>query len=320
MAPGLRAAPCDCNRDTPGAELNRESVLRDLVTGRFDRFPAAFYEQRLAIAQQKLFLDPQNWEAYGKGASALEQLGRTDEAQALLDAMAEALDQKGQAAPAEARQALAFQRGTIWLHAFFRSPSEATLERARRSLEQAEALRATEVESPYPMTAVRALRVPRGEEPLGDFFGLERFLRRQYGQVSFIRGLSEAELAGRIRLLSAALAYGPGCETPLLLLTMNRAFELQGTVALAPFAALRCQELLPLEERAMFLEEAWLLSRLESTDSKLGTFFQQIRDWSKGWQVRRWQAIEEQLAKGWHPDSHSEDFWEPLREAGLIRY
>lgn len=71
---------CIWDNDTLAQEAKGELDTLDAITGRFDRFPALYYERRLQIAEARLKQDPSDLAAYDNAGTACDRLGRDDEA------------------------------------------------------------------------------------------------------------------------------------------------------------------------------------------------------------------------------------------------
>lgn len=71
---------CIWDNDTLAQEAKGELDTLDAITGRFARYPALYYEQRLKIAEFRLREDPTDLAAYDNAATACDRLGRDDEA------------------------------------------------------------------------------------------------------------------------------------------------------------------------------------------------------------------------------------------------
>ena len=71
---------CGWDRDTLAREASGFPGITEIITGRFERPPALFYEMRLERVARKLESDPDNLGLYDDACVACDRLNRQDEA------------------------------------------------------------------------------------------------------------------------------------------------------------------------------------------------------------------------------------------------
>lgn len=79
LAPALGAC-CVWDRDTLASEAKGQEAVADAITGKIDRFPPRFYEMRFARLEELLKTKPFDLGLYDDCATALNRLGKHDDA------------------------------------------------------------------------------------------------------------------------------------------------------------------------------------------------------------------------------------------------
>lgn len=115
------AAACLWDRDTLAAEARGLPGVLEVVVGRFERHPDAYYAVRLERAEADRAMDPGDWRSWDDAVVALDKLGRHDEAVALASAqrtaMSEAAAAGGLVSPSDdARYRQLANHGTVLAH------------------------------------------------------------------------------------------------------------------------------------------------------------------------------------------------------------
>ncbi len=321
----LLARPADAclwDRDTLAVEEAGLPEVLTVITGRFDRYPAAYYTLRLAAAQATLAQSPDDLAAYDDAAVSLDRLGRSTEAIALMEAKAEVLARLGE--DTEHRYRLLANQGTFYAHRWLSGGSEADLSQAIALIEAAIALN-PDAHFGREAVQLQALRWFSSAPPLASaediltqpgLLGFEDWLHQTIAAVS--RGEVAADLDRTIEGLTGLIVLGAAWESPDIHLELSRALYASGQSNLAWMARLRVVELLDAGQtfrqptdlpvaaiRAVLLEESL---QITAHGPAVSAEYQARRAAAEAWRKERDAWMTARLATGRHPDTDP-DFW-----------
>lgn len=305
------ASPCMNDRDTLGYELHNKPDLQRALTGRFDRYPALYYQMRVQRLRAKSSLTT---DEYDDLAVALARLGKNQEG-------LEVLAQKANHASLNDndRYRLFANRGTLRAHKWFQDGAKkeniALLKAAESDITIAIRIndKAHFGREGAQLEMIRWIiylrTTPEPDTHLGDWMVQE-----------YKDGKPTLSLAGLIMLGGAwespdvALAIGyleklnHGQETPGLALARYRELVAAGHKSMTPDLA---QEMIKAIDYRPTMQEK---TAPPSTEQR----FKELRREANAWHEQKTDYMLSQLQKGKHPDTDS-DFWAGWHEPPMPR-
>lgn len=337
FAPGARCC-CVWDRDTLNSEVKGLEAVQEVLTGKVERFPAAYYEMRLERMRAAVKRDRFDFPAYDDAAAALDRLSRFDEALDWMEQKRLALQDAVEGNIPESHRFNDKNRLREQLHRKY--VNEASFALHRWMAGGAKQERVDDV------SAARAMIVQARE--LNSRFGAERYL------LIFIDWIIQGERPEPNRLMPDALNLRFADKTALgdnstlkdkglddcfialaslirgsehwenvdLFYTLSLAFAVDGKQSLAYMARLRAFELIDQGKRSMVpgspageeLKKLLIPVRLESgrlleikalgddARREVEEEFKRRRDFSRRWHEARMAHMETNLGLGMHPD------------------
>lgn len=318
-----RASACIWDSDTLAAEAEGLPGVLDILTGRFDRMPPAYFEARLARAEKAVAADPADLGAHDDAGVACDRLGRHDDALRWMERKDERLRAMGDAAPREHRYRLLANRGTFRAHRWFAAGADrARADELRAARDEIAA--AIEIEpnahfgrERYQLAAMTFFADPpaapddRGSSEARDFLGLERL--GLHAQRENAR-LADAGFGDAIQGLCGLVVLGAAWESIDVFHAIANAAQVDGRSSVAYVARLRIDELLGAGRRSFdpsLPADADALRRLivsnrllmEDRAAAIRTWYADARAGADRWVAARRSFAEERLREGRAPDN-----------------
>ena len=319
------AGACIWDRDTLKEEAKGRLDTVTATTGRFDRYPARYYEMRLERVTKELEEKPGVLDLYDDAGVACSRLGRHDDAIIWMAKKAEALVSMPVEETNEERYRYLSNLGTFLLIRWIVQPE------AERSADLTD-LQASE-------TFIRqALQLNPDAH-----FGREKFQYKlirwlldaqsppEYGTINFLyleqdrmfaprrNGGEDFTLEEARKGLTGLIQMGAAWESVDIFQTLQLCLHSQGSMSLAHLAYLRGRELYDSGERSFHpVEEvrAEVVPQPSGGFSEIGrvdAYFKKARA-AVMQRDAEWIAYQdERYAKGMHPDTHP-DFWKDWKE------
>jgi hypothetical protein len=128
---------CLWDRDTLAMEVRGLPGITEIITGRFDRYPALYYEMRLQRVSGQLEAAPSNLELYDDAGVACDRLGLSDEAIGWMERKLSVLEglETGGVVTSEHRYRYLANIGTFYIHRWLKNGADradmADVERSR---------------------------------------------------------------------------------------------------------------------------------------------------------------------------------------------
>jgi len=346
--------PCLWDRDTLRYEAQGLPGVVEVITGRFEREPARFYEVRLERVARELAADPTKLELYDDAGVACDRLHRGDEAIVWMERKFARLA----AAPDSPAKREALYRyhanlGTFLAHRWLRAGADRTalddLRSGREHIQRAIELNpdAHFGRERYQLFALDWLiELPTPTKP-GFDFDLEPWTLLDAGPPEsrllprdiFRTQPSDADpnAAAATKALTGLIVMGDAWQSVDVFNALARSLESQGHSSIAYLAALRAQELARAGRRSLHPELASsdpeFARRTASfahyfIDAKplreVEEFFVSARSEADEWLARRTAFVLSQIEAGRYPDTDPE-FWNsytsaaaPVPPGGLI--
>jgi tetratricopeptide (TPR) repeat protein len=338
------ALPCLWDMDTLRYEASGLPGVVEVITGRFEREPARYYEVRLERVTRELAADPTKLELYDDAGVACDRLHRGDEAIAWMERKFAQLD----AAPDSPAKSEALYRyhanlGTFLAHRWLRTGADRTslgdLRSGREHIQRAIEINpdAHFGRERYQLFALDWLiELPAPSKP-GFEFDQEPWtlldacppeLRLPPRKI-YLDSLNAADpnAAAATKALTGLIVMGDAWQSVDVFNALARSLESQGHSSLAYLAALRAQELARAGRRSLHPELAAadpeFAARVASfaayfIDSEplreVEEFFASARDEADDWHALRTAFMLRQIEAGRHPDTDSE-FWNSYTSA-----
>ena len=322
---------CFWDSDTLREEVAGTDIA-DLITGRFPRNPARYYEMRLARVAAELKVDPTRLEMYDDAGVACDRLGRHDEAIAWMGRKRKQLDSQKDDAHEYRYHA---NLGTMYMHKWFGEGQVldqiALVESARDHIAQAIDInpKAHFGREKYQLMAIEWVLEIAGGTLDVEIDGSDTFLgwgiegsKASHGTAGNDIVLEVIEgVSGLIRL-GAAWESVDVFEALKLSLWDNR----QSSVAY--LAHLRIAELKTTGHKTLLQSEKGSAGNYRNfegagplhapTMARLRMYYQQARKHANKWHVRRTAYMNKQFDSGLHPDTH-ETFWDTYKEKPSLK-
>lgn len=332
------ALPCLWDMDTLRYEANGLPGVVEVITGRFEREPARYYEVRLERVTRELAADPTKLELYDDAGVACDRLYRGDEA---IDWMERKFAQLDAAPDSPAKREALYRYhanlGTFLAHRWLRAGADRTslgdLRSGREHIQRAIELNpdAHFGRERYQLFALDWLiELPTPSKP-GFEFDQEpwtlldacppelRLLPRKI----YLDSLNAADpnAAAATNALTGLIVMGDAWQSVDVFNALARSLESQGHASLAYLAALRAQELARAGRRSLHPELAaadpGFAARVASFAAyfidaeplrEVEEFFASARSEADDWHALRMAFMQRQFEAGRHPDTDSQ-FW-----------
>lgn len=335
-APGAMA--CIWDSDSIRAEASGLPGIVDIITGRFERPPPAYFEIRLARASAAIASRPDDLEAYDDCASACDRLGRGVDAIEWMAKKKAVIDRMDVAAPRAKEHLYRYHAnlGTFLAHDWLRSGADRdALDGLREGRDHI--AKAIEINPDahfgrerYQLMAMDWLLDP---PPVNDVSGdlssmFDRHLELRAGEGAITAvlwgrgGLKRAGFEDAAEGLAGLIALGAAWESVDVFYWLAIALEDRGDASLALLARLRGLELLGAGRRSLS-PGGDDLAALERSFGRIGgsssqrdeiiEFFPRARAQADARASRRAEFMTAQFAQGRHPDTNA-DFWAAFRD------
>lgn len=339
-----RRAGCLWDRDTLAQEAARRPGAAPVLTGRFDRFPPAYYEHRLTRVLAALGADPDRLNLYDDAGVACDRMKRSDEAIGWMRKKQEAMARLGAASGAPG-QGLADHRyrylanlATFHIHRWVRDGRDqndkSDLALARDLIVEAIELNPSAHfgRERYQLLAVEwVLRDPAADAVDRPTFlhMIPGFAERTSGSPPFDkRLLKRLGYGDAVEGLMGLVVLGEGWESLDVFYALSWALNDEGEGALAKLALLRVGELIDDGKRSLSprfqhggnwysLGQDWLPSRHAMAIER---YYPRAREEADEWLAQRHAYINTQIRQGLHPDTHpggEKGFWSRWVEPGF---
>ncbi len=320
---------CGWDRDTLAREASGFPGITEVITGRFERPPALYYEMRLERVARELETDPDYLGLYDDACVACDRLNRQDEAIVWMEGKRAALDRLAANGTPDADHEYRYlaNLGTVYIHRWLKNGANredlSDVEQAYDLIEAAIELNpdAHFGRERYQLLAIKWIRdgFPHSEEswhqpsivetihvPEGSG-GMNRFERLGYADAA-------EGFAGLI-------ALGNAWESVDIFYALALVFQDQSHASLNLLAQNRVAELVQSGKRSMstdfeydhinqnFIDGEFLIDLSGSYESKLSDdYYPKARKEADAWVKSRNDYALERLQRGEHPDTHPE-FW-----------
>ncbi|CAG0993778.1 hypothetical protein PLCT2_02626 [Planctomycetaceae bacterium] len=300
--------------------------IRDVVTGRFDRFPSAFYQRRIELSQERIAANPGDFEAYDDMAVAYDRIGDDDKAVEVIERKRAALDARKKTTPSdewkEHDYAYFANLGTFVAHRWFKQGAKTErideMKRGRDLIARAIAIKpdAHFGREKYQLMAMDwILSGPRfdGEE-LPSLLNLPAAIIRNGKPWGDQTGKNAREVAIG---LAGLIVLGAAWESIDVTYSLATMLWVQGEEDDACLAILRCAELAGMGRKSIAAGaptgaalEKLLMAALpvEGVRGKLASEFKDARVRADDWVKRRNEYLLAKMAAGLHPDT-DKNFW-----------
>lgn len=316
---------CLWDTDTLAMESKAFPGLAEILSGRFERQPAKYYEVRLARVTAAIESDPSQLLLYDDAGVACDRLGRSDEAIGWMDRKANVLANMDASVVKDHQYRYHANLGTFYAHRWVGAGAKReTLEDLRTAeREITEAIRinpdAHFGREKYQLAAIRWLIELPPAQPDMQPSMLQMLLPSTDAQSSEPVNPAEA-----VRGLSGLIVLGNAWQSVDVHWALKQALEANGDGFLAELAKTRAMQLLSdgkksfhpdfdasgmdLAHRQLWNKPSWQ-GDVESSDAAdIKAFFDKARKDADAWSNARTQFMEARFAEGKHPDTHT-DFW-----------
>ncbi|MCB9674373.1 MAG: hypothetical protein H6737_04605 [Alphaproteobacteria bacterium] len=311
------ALACIWDRDTLATELAGLPEVERVIYGDFDRFPPRYYEMRLERVTAELATNP-TFDRYDDAAAALDRLGRSDEAIAMMERKRAAMEGQSDAQVAYRTHA---NLGTFLAHRWFRNGADrrqtADLDAAIAEIEAALAL---DPEAHFGRERVQLdiLKWAKAAEPFD--YALGSFA----GDGMRMKTADDDSQAKTIEGLRGLVVLGAAWESVDTYHALALALRAEGRNHAAGLAGLRAAELARAGKRSIQpgAPEGEALAAVVSSEEPLAVedpaplqrAFAKGREQADRHAAERLAFMEARFALGMHPDTHA-GFWDPVLPA-----
>ncbi len=320
------ALPCLWDRDTLRAEVDGAPGMLEILVGRFDRFPAEYYDARLALCVARLDRGIDDLGLLDDAAVACDRLGRSEDAIEWMARKREALDSNPGPDPFHEYTYLA-NLGTFHVHRWLRGGLDrsalADLELAHQLVSRAIALNpdAHFGRERYQRLAIEWLLEPDAPtDEVREPSLLTKAVGQPVGQV-YAQALAGAGLDDAAVGLAGLVHLGDAWDSSAIWLALAQALDERGDASLARLAGLRLCEILQAGPEAVpyagfepiqFLESRPATLEVERRGA-LDAWYERARRSVAEWRKAREAFLLERIAAGDHPDQN-EGFWAEWRD------
>lgn len=317
------ALPCLWDRDTLKLEADGQEALLFTLIGRFDQFPAEYYEARLARVAREVAEAPRRLALYDDAGVACDRIGRAGEALAWMAKKRTALDGLQDPDPFHEYTYLA-NLGTFYVHRWLRAGRDRSdLEDVRR----AHGLIAKAIElnpdahfgrERYQLLAMEELLDPQGGLDKGP--SMPSLLTRVTKEDIYARfsqkELDNAGYSDAVEGVAGLIRLGAAWDSAAIWLALDHALLAKHDSYLARFASLRVSEIARKGDQHHpypgFNEKAQLDPFRATIHAKdlavLDAWWTGAREASERWRASRAEYLLKRIKLGLHPDTHP-DFW-----------
>jgi len=309
------AKACLWDRDTLAAEARGLPGVVEIITGRFERNPALYYEKRLQRVLKELETDPFNFSLLDDAAVACDRLGRQDEALRLMERKRLALEAAppDDEATSEGRYRYLANTGTFYAHRWFANGAS---QNNRDDLELARSFVCAAIQQNpgahfgreiYQLKFIEAFLDPPPPDEVSWPFVPGALIEDQTAQSA-----KEA-----IRGYTGLIALGNAWESPAVFLSLAQALGQKRDPSVAHLAYLRAEEIARAQggrspegaRQPPFPPGGLAIDGIEKEDyAHLETEFLRLRKEADAWHRARTSFMIERLQKGLHPDIDG-GFW-----------
>lgn len=311
---------CLWDHDTLRFEAMGMPGTIEAITGRFDRFPALYYEMRLERVAGEVGSTPARLELYDDAGVACDRLGRHDEAIGWMARKREQLDRAPD--PVHEYRYLA-NLGTFHVHRWIANGAsredlgdldaavdlirgaismnpDAHFGRERYQLLTLEWLRALPPRRTY----------PEGQVP--NVFNAATDIPDRAALYYDNQTLAEAGYTDAVAGLTGLVAFGAAWESVDVFKALELALLDQGDSYVAYLARFRVDELLRAGRVSYHPDFTVVRGHtapvMDGSVSALTAFYEEAREEAETWHEARMAYMAERLEAGQHPDTHPE-FW-----------
>lgn len=324
----LPSAACIWDRDTLRDEAKGKLDTVKAITGWFDRYPAKYYEMRLARVTEELKAKPDVLDLYDDAGVACSRLGRHDESIAWMEKKKVVLDSKSPDETKEERYRYLSNIGTFHLIRWITLP-EQTRSSDLTDLKTSETFIAEALElnpdahfgrEKFQLMWIRWLLCPapssKEEMEAFNFLGIEGQTWTGRQPMARPEGFT---LEDARKGITGLIQLGAAWESVDAFHALQRCLDTEESAAVGFLSYLREVELYkegarsfhPSAEVRHWLEPS--TSTISSEAGAVSDFFPKARAAAKEREAT-WIAYQgERFAKGMHPDTHP-DFWKDWRE------
>lgn len=304
------AGACLWDSDTLKAEAANKMDLVRVITGRFERWPAKYYEVRLERVKKEhadsATSDAKRLELYDDGAVALDRLHRDDEAIALIErkkALLLKLDPKV-ASHKDHWYRYYANVGTFWAHNWFaKGADRAKIDQLKHARDLIAKAIEINPDAHFGREWAQQTTIEWVIQIEGDKDGLGSFARSaSYGERG--QGRKDEEI---LKGLAGLVMLGAGWESVDLFHAIAHLVpHRQGT--LKALAGQRVEELLNLGKKSLFaarpqIDKHWVYQ------NHIEREYRRLRAEADEWAAEREAFVLRRLGEGKHPDTDS-DFWQ----------
>ncbi len=341
------ASACLWDSDTLKQEAANKMDLVRVITGRFERWPALYYEVRLERVKREL-ADPstvgvKRLELFDDAAVALDRLHRDDEAIDLIEQKRQLLAKLD---PTIAKQKDHWYRyyancGTFWVHRWFATGADHKrineVVRARDLI--AKALRINpdahfgretyqlyalewiiDPRRPHRDDQYREVPPPKGTPINRDTsYSLGDFIEHRANSLNFRREPHQHASKGEVGL-AGLISLGAAWESIDIFEALATVSDQDGDSAISTLAAERVKELWDQGKRSLIADarlKDLMPSNRNLNASDVVKDYPRLRNNADQWGREREQFAMQRLREGRHPDTDP-SFWEGYQELPLV--
>lgn len=320
----VTAHACLWDRDTLAAEARGLPGITEIITGRFDRFPALFYEMRLERVVGEIQPEPDNLDLYDDAGVACDRLGRSDEAIGWMERKLGVMDRLEASGVdvGEHRYRYLANLGTFYIHRWLKTgavrESMADVERSRELIAAAIELNpeAHFGRERYQLLAIEWILNLDQLLP-----GTGQTILNQISQYNAKSGSNDNELESlgypnASQGLSGLIALGSAWESLDIYYALAYSLGDRDDASTAKLCMIRVRELADNQNLSLYEDFDYVL--LEITPGRgqvdpnrtalINEWYSEARVEADDWVSRRNAYISERLGQGSHPDSNP-DFW-----------
>ena len=306
----VAALACINDRDTLAEEAKVRPELFWTIVGRFNRFPAKYYQMRIDRVKKELAANPRQPDLYDDIAAAYDRIHDDDRAIIWINRKKKILDQMNRSETSNPMDwyRIYANEGTFIAHRALGEKTKNLKEVARGRDKIAKAL-ALNPEAHFGREGTQLAVLnwmidhPKEDISLGDY--LPQNTKDGFGNVLTNEQIVDA-LAGLVRL-------GAAWESPVAFGAISDLTFDYDSNNLSGMAAARVKELLKGDESQLYDLAGMGAEALHETSDAA---FRKYRAEADTWHQHRVEFMESRFSKGMHPDTDS-NFWDGFREDPL---